>query len=73
MLPGLVVCLLLIVELSSSLLDWPLGSDPAFHVVWCRFRMMRRFLAYNSRVLEIARIYRLLGEVNKSCMKVVLE
>ena len=25
--------------------------------------MMRRFLAYNSGVLDIARIYRLLGEV----------
>ena len=56
-----------------SLLDGPLGPDPAFHVVWCRFRMMRRFLAYNSRVLDIARIYRLLGELNKSCMKVMLE
>ena len=24
-----------------SLLDGPLGSDPAFHIVWCGFRMMR--------------------------------
>ena len=37
-----------------NLLDGPVGSDPAFHVVWCRFRMMRRFLAYNSGVLNIA-------------------
>ena len=34
---------------------------------------MRRFLAYNSRVLDVARIYRLLGEVNKSRVKVTLE
>ena len=27
-------CLWLILELSSPLLDGPLGSDPAFHVVW---------------------------------------
>ena len=32
-LPGLVFCLSLILELSSPLLDGPLGSDPAFHVV----------------------------------------
>ena len=25
-----------------SLLDGPVGVDPAFHVVWSRFRMMRR-------------------------------
>ena len=31
--PGLVFCLSLILELSSPLLDGPLGSDPAFHVV----------------------------------------
>ena len=46
-----------------TLLDGPVGSDPAFHVVWCRFRMTRRFLAYNSGVLDTAGIYRLLGEV----------
>ena len=32
-LPGLVFCLSPILELSSPLLDGPLGSDPAFHVV----------------------------------------
>ena len=26
-------------------LDGPVGSGPAFHVVWCRFRMMRMFLS----------------------------
>ena len=30
-----------------NLLDGPVGVDPAFHVVWSRFRMMRRYLAYN--------------------------
>ena len=31
-----------------SLLDGPDDVDPAFYVVWARFRMMRRFLAYWS-------------------------
>ena len=26
-----------------SLLDGPAGGDPMFHVVWSRFRMIRRF------------------------------
>ena len=46
-----------------NLMNGPVGSDPAFHVVWCRFRMMRRFLAYNSGVLDIAGDYRFLAEV----------
>ena len=29
-----------------NLLDGPVGVDPAFHIVWSRFRMMRHFLAY---------------------------
>ena len=29
-----------------NLLDGPVGVDPAFHIIWSRFRMMRRFLAY---------------------------
>ena len=29
-----------------NLLDGPVGVDPAFHIVWSRFRMMRRYLAY---------------------------
>ena len=28
-----------------NLLDGPVGIDPAFHIVWARFRMMRRYLA----------------------------
>ena len=29
-----------------NLLDGPVDVDPAFYVVWSRFRMMRRYLAY---------------------------
>ena len=29
-----------------NLLDGPVSVDPALHVVWVRFRMMRRYLAY---------------------------
>ena len=29
-----------------NLLDGPVGVDPAFHVIWSRFRIMCRFLAY---------------------------
>ena len=29
-----------------NLLDGPVGVDPAFHVVWSRFRMMRRILLF---------------------------
>ena len=47
-----------------SLLDGPVGSDPGFHVVWCRFRMLRRHMAYNSSVQELARIYSLLRVVS---------
>ena len=31
-----------------NLLDGPVDVDPAFHVIWSRFRMMRRYLSYNS-------------------------
>ena len=29
-----------------DLLDGPVDVDPAFHIIWSRFRMMRRYLAY---------------------------
>ena len=29
-----------------NLLDGPVDVDPPFHIVWSRFRMMRRYLAY---------------------------
>ena len=37
-----------------SFLDGPSGCDPAFCVVWFRFRMMRRYLAY--RPGEVCRV-----------------
>ena len=47
-----------------SLLDGPDGSDPGFNVVWCRFRMLRRHMAYNSSVHVLARVYSLLRVVS---------
>ena len=41
-----------------NLLDGPSGCDPAFCVVWFRFRKLRRYLAY--RPGEVSRVYRLL-------------
>ena len=37
-----------------SLLDGPVGCDPAFCVVWFRFRQMRRYLAYRPE--EVPRV-----------------
>ena len=42
-----------------NLLYGPVGVDPAFHIVWTRFRLMRRYLAH--RTLEVLRIFRMLG------------
>ena len=41
-----------------NLLDGPVDVDPAFHVVWSRFRMMRSYLAYCPE--EEPRIFRML-------------
>ena len=41
---------------------WPLGSDPAFFVIWSRFRQLRSFLA--CRPAEEGRIYRLLDNAS---------
>ena len=46
-----------------SLLDGPVGCDPGYHVVWSRFRMLRRHMAYNSGVHDLARIFGLLRVV----------
>ena len=48
-----------------SLLDGPSGCDPAFCVVWFRFRMMRRYLAY--RPGYVFRVYRFLGRSAGGC------
>ena len=42
-------------------LDGPVGVDPAFHVIWARFRMMRGYLAY--RPDEVSRVYLMLDLV----------
>ena len=46
-------------------LDGPTGCDPAFCVVWFRFRLFRRYLALWSA--EVGRVYRLLAMVHEGC------
>ena len=46
-----------------SLLDGPVDVDPVFYVVWSRFRMMRRFLAYCPE--EEPRIFRMLDLISR--------
>ena len=48
-----------------SLLDGPTGCDPAFCVVWMRFRLLRRYLALWPA--EVGRVYRLLAMVGEGC------
>ena len=48
-----------------SLLDGPHGCDPGFCMVWFRFRMLRRYLAYRPH--EVGRVYRLLDAVVGGC------
>ena len=46
-----------------NLPDGPVDVDPAFHVVWSRFRMMRRYLAYCPD--EEPRIFRMLDLISR--------
>ena len=46
-----------------NLLDGPFDVDPAFYVIWSRFRMMRRFLAYCPE--EEPRISRMLDLISR--------
>ena len=48
------------------LLDGPQGCDPAYCVVWFRFRMLRRYLAYRSS--EVGLVYRMLEMVRDGCL-----
>ena len=48
-----------------SLLDGPSGCDPAFCVVWFRFRTLRGYLAH--RPGEVSRVYRLLSGASDGC------
>ena len=45
-----------------NLLDGPVDVDPAFHIVWSRFRMMRRYIAYCPD--EEPRIFRMLDFIS---------
>ena len=49
-----------------SLLHGPTGCDPAFCVVWFRFRLLRRYLALWPA--EVGRVYRLLAMVGEGCL-----
>ena len=51
-----------------SLLDGPTGCDPAFCVVWFRFRLFRRYLALWSS--QVGRAYRLLEMVRVALVMV---
>ena len=46
-----------------NLQDGPVDVDPAFYVIWSRFRMMRRFLAYCPE--EEPRIFRMLDLISR--------
>ena len=48
-----------------SVLDGPQGCDPAYFVVWFRFRMVRGYIAY--RPDEVGVVYHLLGMVTEGC------
>ena len=51
------------VDAVLSLLDGPTGCDPAFCVVWFRFRLLRRYLALWPS--QVGRAYRLLEMVSE--------
>ena len=46
-----------------NLLDGPVCLDSAFHIVWARFRMMRRYLAYCPE--EESRVFRMLDLISR--------
>ena len=46
-------------------MDGPSGCDPAFCVVWFRFRLLRRYLALWPT--EVGRVYRLLEMASEGC------
>ena len=41
----------------TNLLDAPIGVDPAFYLVWTRFRLVRRYLA--QQTLKVSRNFRM--------------
>ena len=46
-----------------NLLDGPVDVDPAFHIIWSRFRMIHRYLAYCPE--EESRIFRMLDLISR--------
>ena len=46
-----------------NLFDGPVGVDPAFHIIWSRFRMMRWYLSYCPE--EEPRIFRMLDLISR--------
>ena len=48
-----------------SLLDGPTGCDPANCIVWFRFRLLRRPLAYRPK--EVARVYQMIHSASEGC------
>ena len=48
-----------------SMLDGPSGCDPAFCMVWFRFRLLRRYIALWPT--GVGRVYRLLEMVSEGC------
>ena len=48
-----------------NLLDGPFDVDPAFHVIWSRFRMMRKFLAYCPEEEPRILIFRMLDLISR--------
>ena len=49
-----------------SLLDGPAGCDPSYCVVWFRFRLFRRYLAFWPS--QVSRAYCLLEMVGEGCL-----
>ena len=49
-----------------SLLDDPAGGDPGFHVVWSRFRIIRRSMGYQPG--ETGRTNQMLQHVSLGCV-----
>ena len=48
-----------------SLLDGPTGCDPAFCIVWFRFRLLRRYVAYRPE--EVAGVCRMNHSASEGC------
>ena len=60
---GLLRCLLLMPPAVLNLLDGPVDVDTVFHIVWSRFRVIRRYLAYCPE--EEPRIFRMLDLISR--------